>query len=287
VEITDLSDAEIDSLTDAIFKRHGIDFTGYEMKSLKRRVLRILHLHKLSSIHELWAKILKEKDFVHEVVNEISVGLTSMFRDPELWVHLKERILPSLATKPGINIWHAGCSSGEEIYTMAIVLKEIGLLSKAKALATDINSDALKTAKEGSFHKIKMIEYTNHYDKYNPKGKFSDYYKVEDSYAHMFLTLNQHVTFNQHNLITQPMPKKFDIIFCRNVMIYFDQPTKEKLLQQFHQALNPGGYFIIGFFDSVVSLIDKNMFAFEHPNLRIYRKMTEKMVEVPAFQVNN
>lgn len=280
MDIADLSDEEVKALTEAIYKRYGLDFTGYELKSLKRRILRILHMYKLESSHELWQKVLREKEFIQVMINEISVGLTSMFRDPELWVYLREVLLPSLANRPAIRIWHAGCSSGEEIYTMAIVLKEAGLLSKAKALATDINSEALEASALGEYHKIKMIEYGRNYAHYQPKKGFNEYFSPSDTHFVAKPYLRAHVKFAMHNLVTDPIQGKYDIIFCRNVMIYFDQATKERLLQDFHQALYPGGYFIIGFFDSIVSLIDKEKFSFENPGLRVYKKVASKMIEV-------
>ncbi|MDN4165908.1 protein-glutamate O-methyltransferase CheR [Cytophagales bacterium LB-30] len=280
MDITDLSDEEVNALTEAIHKRYGLDFTCYELKSLKRRILRILHLYKLQSSHELWQKVLREKEFIQVLINEISVGLTAMFRDPELWAYLRDVVLPPLANRPAIRIWHAGCSTGEEIYTMAIVLKEVGLLSKAKALATDMNSEALQASEKGEYHKIKMIEYGRNYAQYQPKKDFQEYCSLDANHYVAKPYLRAHVKFTLHNLVTEPIQGKYDIIFCRNVMIYFDQATKERLLHAFHQALYPGGYFIIGFFDSIVSLIDKEKFSFENPGLRVYKKVASKMIEV-------
>lgn len=271
-EAKEMTDEEMNSLTDAIFKRHGVDFTCYEPKSLKRRFSRILHLYKLGSSVELWMKILKEPSFIHEMINELTVGLTSMFRDPSLWVHLKKEILPSLASKPEIKIWHAGCSTGEELYTMGIVLEDAGLLHKAKSLATDINSKFIDEAKAGRYHKIKLVDYEQKFKEYNPLCHFQKYYHTEVNEGVMDAKYIKHVNFRLHNLVTETMQQQFDIIFCRNVMIYFDQATKIKLLKQFHQSLRPGGHFIIGYFDSIMSLIDKDMYTYENLDLRIFRK---------------
>jgi chemotaxis protein methyltransferase CheR len=273
VETVEITDAEMRSITDAIYKRHGVDFMCYEPKSLKRRFTRILHLYKLTSSAELWMKVLREPTFIHEMVNEITVGLTSMFRDPELWKWLYKELIQNFATRRDIKIWHAGCSTGEEIYTMGIVLKEAGLLGRAQALATDINTDAMATAQKGVYHKIKTVEYAQKYSGYHKGGDFSKYYTNQDMHVTMHKELINHVQFQPHNLVTEPMNRKFDIIFCRNVMIYFDQQTKVKLLKQFHACLNPGGLLIIGFFDSIVPLIDKGMFNYNEIDLRVFRKI--------------
>jgi chemotaxis protein methyltransferase CheR len=270
----EITDAEMRSITDALFKRHGVDFMCYEPKSLKRRFTRLLHIYKLKSSAELWMKVLREPGFIHVMINEITVGLTSMFRDPELWKWMARELPARFGAHREIKIWHAGCSTGEELYTMGIVLKETGLLPKAKALATDINSDALATAKKGQYHKVKIVDYATKYQQYKPSGNLASYYTHQDEmHLQMDTALVKHVDFQLHNLVTQPMQKKFDLIFCRNVMIYFDQVTKVKLLKQFHGCLNPGGLLIIGFFDSIVPLIDKGMFNYDDIDLRVFRKV--------------
>jgi chemotaxis protein methyltransferase CheR len=278
LEAIEMTDAEMNSLTEAIYKRHGVDFTCYEPKSLKRRLSRVLHVYKLSSSAELWMKILREPSFIHEMINELTVGLTSMFRDPTLWKHLRDKILPEFKNKPQLKIWHAGCSTGEELYTMGIVLEDTGLLQKASSLASDINTKFMDEAKEGKYHKIKTVDYEQKFKEYNPHGTFQRYYTTNGNETHFDKKYIKHVDFKSHNLVTEKMNQKFDIIFCRNVMIYFDHATKIKLLNQFHECLNPGGYFIIGFFDSIMPLIDKEMYSFENLDLRIFRKPVSKFV---------
>ncbi len=268
-----ISDEELNALTHAILKRYGVDFTCYEPKSLKRRVIRCISVFKLKSIHELWVKMLRDSNFIHNFMNEVSVGLTAMFRDPVLWRALRDRVLPDLAHKEVINIWHAGCSTGEEVYTMGIVLEEAGLLHKAKALATDMNLDAIETAKEGKYHKLKLTEYANNYAAYRPFSDFHKYYqKADDDHGILDPNLIRHVTFDFHNLITQKMDQQFDIIFCRNVMIYFDAIAKARLIEQFHQSLNPSGYFIIGFYDALHSMMDKAKFESYDVDAKIFYK---------------
>jgi chemotaxis protein methyltransferase CheR len=267
-----ITEEEMNSLTQSILTRYGIDFTCYEPKSLKRRIIRVLSVFKLQSVHELWVKFLKEQNFIYSFMNEISVGMTSMFRDPFFWVHLKRILRDNFSNAQHINIWHAGCSTGEEVYSMAIVLKELGFLSKTKAWATDINQDAIETAKKGEYHKIKKIENERNFHEYNRLGKFEQYFTDGATSVTMNPELIKHVEFGYHNLITDPVAKKFDIILCRNVMIYFDTPAKRNLVQKFYNALNPTGLFVIGFYDTMLTIIDQKLFTFEDEEAKIFRK---------------
>ncbi len=273
--IQDVTEEEMNSLTQSILIRYGIDFTCYEPKSLKRRIIRLLNNFELSSIHELWVKFLRDPRFVYKFMNEISVGMTSMFRDPILWKHLKNRMNESFSAKPMIDIWHAGCSTGEEVFTMAILLKEIGLLSKARSIATDFNQDAILVAQQGAYHKIRMIENEANYKAYNQWGEFGKYYQREVNDCIMDNSLTTQVKYSYQNLITEesPLPGVFDVILCRNVMIYFDTKAKENLLTKFFLALKPGGLFIIGFFDTMSHLIDSNQFELIDEQAKIFKKV--------------
>jgi chemotaxis protein methyltransferase CheR len=271
---TDLiSDEELKSLTTAIFNRHGIDFSCYEPKSLKRRVARALGVFKFESIHELWVKILQDRSFIYPFMDEISVGLTAMFRDPVLWRKLNELLNNELNSKTNLSIWHAGCSTGEEVYTMGIVLKETHSLWKTSAWATDISKNSLNIAQEGFYHEMKAIEYTENYKQYNPSGSLANYYKRAGDNIKMDNSLINHVSFDYHNLITNSVQKKFDIIFCRNVMIYFDNQTKLNLFEKFYEALNPSGLLILGFYDAVLPLMDKDKYEIFDIDAKICRKV--------------
>ena len=273
--ISSVTDAEIQSLTESILTRYGIDFTCYEPKSLKRRILRLLNNLELASVHELWLSFLRDPQFVYTFMNEISVGMTSMFRDPDMWKLLKTRINSDFGGAPLIDIWHAGCSTGEEVYSMGILLEEINMRHKAKAVATDFNQDALLTSKEGVYHKIKMIENENNFRKYSLLGDLSKYYQRDENQCVMDANLINHVKFSYQNLITEkpPSPFAFDMILCRNVMIYFDTKAKIKLLNEFYQALKPGGLFIIGFFDTMSHLIDGDKFELMDDRAKIFRRL--------------
>jgi chemotaxis protein methyltransferase CheR len=273
VETVQISDEELKSLTDAIHKRHGIDFSCYEPKSLKRRVVRVLHIFKLGAVHELWVKILKEPSFIFPFMDEISVGLTSMFRDPVLWRKVKQLLPQDFNGRNELSIWHAGCSSGEEVYTMGIVLKEAAYAKPVKARATDISKQAMEIASRGEYNKMKMIEFNFNYQQFNPLSSLVKYYLEQGESIFMNKDLIRHVTFDFHNLITDPFIHKHDIIFCRNVMIYFDNEAKRKLFNKFYDSLYPGGLFIIGFYDAVLPMIDEKKFKVLDSDAKIFQKI--------------
>ena len=268
-----VTDEEVTSLSQSILTRYGIDFTCYEPKSLKRRVVRLLLMNHYVSIHELWTRMLRDPLFIRTFMNEISVGMTSMFRDPFFWKHLQRVLTKSFSQSKNLSIWHAGCSTGEEVYSLGILLSETGLAQKAVAFASDINRDALEIAKNGEYHKLRMIENEQNYREYNAYSDFAKYYiPLDGKHVKMDAQLTRHVTFNYHNLITDPFMVKYDLILCRNVMIYFDTDAKQKLLRKFYDALNPGGYFIIGFYDTMLSLMDQDLYKAVDLDAKIFQK---------------
>lgn len=273
IESIVLSDDELKALTGAIQKRHGIDFSCYEPKSLKRRVSRAISVFRFSSVLELWTRILKDHSFIYPFMDEISVGLTSMFRDPVLWRRLSSLLAERREDSKSLKIWHAGCSSGEEVFTMGIVLQETLPGHRCSAWATDISMQAIQTAKRGEYHRMKLNEYENNYSTYHPSGSLSDYYQPLPDSAVFDKRIIEHVTFDYHNLITDPYTKMFDIIFCRNVMIYFDNAAKIKLFDKFYRALAPGGFLIIGFYDAILPLIDEKRFSVFDIDAKIFRKV--------------
>jgi chemotaxis protein methyltransferase CheR len=271
--VTDITDEEMNSLTQSILKRYGIDFTCYEPKSLRRRIIRVLNLFELPCIHDLWVAFLRDQNFIHLFMNEISVGMTSMFRDPVLWKNLRSRLGNEFAHRSDVSVWHAGCSTGEEVFSFGILSSEAQLHNATRVLATDFNVKALEEARGGSYHRIKMIENESNYRDFNPFKPFSSYYNTEGTYSKMDGNLIKSVDFKYHNLITDVFPTAFDLIFCRNVMIYFDNDAKNKLLDKFHKALNPGGYLVIGFFDTMVQVIDKDRFHMADEDAKIFQKI--------------
>jgi chemotaxis protein methyltransferase CheR len=267
----EITDEELASLTTAIKTRFGIDFTSYEKKSLKRGFARLIARNDLGSLLGLWSKILKDKEFLVKYIDDLLVNLTELFRNPEIWLKIKDDVLEKFKAKQSINIWHAGCSTGEEIYSMAIVLKEQFLLHKTKATATDLSTVALNTAKEGVYNKMLYKKYTSSYLSYYPKGDPEKHFIVNEHTIAVKEELKKHITFSIHNLVQDKMNRKFNIIFCRNVMIYFDEDLKMKVLKLFHDCLEDDGYFIIGYYDMLPEN-SKNLFVLHDATTKIYRK---------------
>ena len=272
-ETVTITDEELKSLTEAIQQRHGIDFSCYEPKSLKRRITRALHVLRFQTVHELWVKILRDRSFIYSFMDEISVGLTAMFRDPVLWKRMGHILGNGWSAKKELTVWHAGCSTGEEVYTMSIVTKEARFSGNIRTWATDISNQSMNVARKGEYNLMKIVEYDNNYIEYNPTSTLKRYYTENGGNANIDSTLIKHVTFEYHNLITSPFEKQVDIIFCRNVMIYFDTPAKLMLLEKFYTSLNIGGYFIIGFFDAMSHMIDPRKFALVDEEAKIFQKI--------------
>ncbi|HEY5744486.1 MAG TPA: protein-glutamate O-methyltransferase CheR [Chryseolinea sp.] len=268
-----VNEEEVRSFTQGILTRYGIDFTCYEPKSLRRRIIRVMGLFDLPTVHDLWVRFLRDPGFIHVFMNEISVGMTSMFRDPLLWRKLEEKLKKEFMLRPSFSVWHAGCSTGEEVYSFSILLHELGMQEKSTALATDFSTAALDEARNGAYDRFKMIENDANYRQVNIRSDFSKYFTCEGDHAIIRPDLRTHVEFRYQNLITDPAPKGFDFIFCRNVMIYFDSTAKINLLDKFYEALNPGGYFIIGFFDTMNYLVDHKKFLLVDDEAKIFRKV--------------
>lgn len=268
-----ISDEELSSINRAIYTRYGMDFSNYEPISFKRRVGRVIDRFGLESTLGLWSKLINDKEFIFTFIDEITVGLTEMFRNGDFWVHMREHIVPELRQKDAFSVWHAGCSTGEEVYSLAILLSEENLLKKASLLATDLNSQSVKSAQQGVFSEYYTKTYKANYHTAKGRKTLSNYYKVEENGDMRFNGVDTStIEFSQHNLTKDPMTKKFDVIFCRNVMIYFDEVLKMKVLRLFHNALKDDGYFIIGYYDALPKDY-KQFFDLQDPATRVFRKL--------------
>ena len=234
---------------------------------------RALHSFGMQSVHELWIRILREHAFIYSLMDEISVGLTAMFRDPVLWKKMKQLMIDDLGQRENLSIWHAGCSTGEEVFTMAIVSKEAGVAPAKFTLATDISNSAIDSAKLGVYSIEKMQDYDANYKEFNPSSAMTRYYQEKGKVVRMDPVLTRHVHYANHNLISGSFERKFEIIFCRNVMIYFDNNAKRRLFEKFHESLNPGGLLVIGFYDAVLPMIDSSRFKVLEMEARIFQKV--------------
>jgi len=271
VQRVEITDEELISLTTAIKTRYGIDFTSYEKKSLKRGIARLIARNELGSLLGLWSKILKDKEFLVKYIDDLLVNLTELFRNPEIWSRIKDDILEKVKEKPQIKIWHAGCSTGEEIYSMAVVLKEQGFLNKTQTLATDLSTTALGIARKGIYSKILLKKYINSYLTYFPKGNPEKHFNINEDSISIKDELKGRIKYQLHNLVQDRMDKKFNIIFCRNVMIYFDEKLKMKVLKLFYDSLEDDGFFIIGYYDMLPES-SKELFVLYDATTRIYKK---------------
>lgn len=264
-----INETELQVLIDAIYTRYGLDFNLYESSSFIRRVGRALDKLQVASVYDLWSDILSKKLSIEDFINEITVGLTEMFRNPELWKKLREDVLTKLAN---IDIWHAGCSTGEEVYTMTIVLKEMSKLQNSNILATDINTNFLKEAQKASIRADLAEKYNKNYQSYTALNRnLGYYYNLNEDLLVLDKSMQKKMQFQVHNLSKDNMPQSFDMIFCRNVMIYFDEVLKQKVIELFHQSLREGGFLVIGYYD-VLPKNYKNLFTSFSPEFKIFQK---------------
>lgn len=241
-----ISDHELEVLINDVFEYYGYDFSGYSKASLKRRVERLFQVDSLEGFSELLYKVRTEPAYVQHMVEEITVNVTEMYRDPHFYKVLRDEILPVLGTKPFIRVWHAGCSTGEEVFSMAILLKEANLLHKSLLYATDLNPIVLETAKKGVFPLRMMKQYSENYIASGGKQDFSDYYTANYGLAKFSDELISKMVFSQHNLVSDGSFNEFDLILCRNVLIYFDKELQEKAFHLFNDSLSMLGYLALG-----------------------------------------
>lgn len=241
-----ISDIELEILLNDLVEVYGYDFKDYSRASLKRRVNRLLQLDNFKDFAGLRTHLIGNPDYLKRFIEEITVNVTEMFRDPEFYKTLRSEILPVLSTYPLIRIWHAGCSTGEEVYSIAIMLQEANLLHKSLLYATDINPDVIKKAKAGIFPLSQMKQYSENYILSGGLGDFSIYYSAKYNYAMFDEQLRAKVIFATHNLVSDGSFNEFQLILCRNVLIYFDQNLQQKVFDLFDQSLEQLGFLALG-----------------------------------------
>ena len=247
----DLEKLEIELLLEGLNSWCGYDFRNYAYKSIRRRIWHRVHAEKLSTITGLLEKVFHDPDCLNRLIADFSINVTEMFRNPLFFGEFREKVVPLLRTYPSIRIWHAGCSTGEEVYSMAMLLHEEGIYEKAKIYATDINADVLKVAKSGIFPLENMKQYTNNYILAGGKKAFSNYYTVTQNGVKFHSYLTNNVVFAQHNLVTDSSFNEFHVILCRNVLIYFNKSLKEHVHELFYQSLGMFGVLGLGDKESI------------------------------------
>jgi len=241
-----IRDGEIHILLNDLLDHYGYDFNDYARASLKRRITRLMTIDRFPSFAELRYRVRNDADYLKRFVEEITVNVTEMFRDPSFYALLRREVLPVLATYPLIRIWHAGCSTGEEVYSMAILLHEANLLHKTLLYATDINPDVLEKAKQGIFPLSEMKQYSENYIASGGKEDFSAYYTSRYDRARFDRKLAHKMIFATHNLVSDRSFNEFQLVLCRNVMIYFDKELQDRVLQLFDASLEPLGFLGLG-----------------------------------------
>ncbi|KFE97585.1 CheR family methyltransferase [Chryseobacterium luteum] len=270
-----VKDEEVEYLIKDVYEMYGYDFSEYSRASFKRRVNRICLIDRFTSFAELRYTILNNPEYLKRFVEEITVNVTEMFRDPYFFKALREKILPQLGTYPLIRIWVAGCSTGEEAYSMAILLKEANLYHKSLIYGTDLNPSVLETARSGVFPLQQMKTYSENYMLSGGKKDFSDYYTANYDSVRFDKSLKEKLILSTHNLVSDSSFNSFQLIICRNVLIYFDRGLQERVFRLFDNSLENLGYLALGSKETLrFSKLDRNYHQVE--DQRIWKK-TEHM----------
>lgn len=263
---------EIEDIINVVKKLYGFDFTGYSKASLKRRLTRILQLKRLT-FYDLKHLLINDKDFFQHFLEEVTVNVTEMFRDPLFYKAINSQVLPYLSTFQHIKVWSAGCSSGEEVYSMAILLKEAGLINKSFVYGTDINTEVLKEAKKGIYSLRKIKSYAENYQYSGLPGTITDHFTILYDAASIHTELKQNTLFSVHNLISDNVFNEFQLISCRNVFIYFESSLQEKILDLFYRSLCPLGFLCLGSKEAIRSDAFKKRFKTISSKENIYQKI--------------
>lgn len=241
-----IKDDELEYLIKDIYELYGYDFSMYSKASFKRRINRICVVDKFASFAELRYTIINDPDYLKRFIEEVTVNVTEMFRDPEFFLALRKDILPQLGTYPLIRIWVAGCSTGEEAYSVAILLKELNLYEKSLIYATDINPSVLETARAGVFPLHQMKLYSENYHSSGGIQDFSTYYTANYDAAKFDRFLQKKMIISTHNLVSDSSFNSFQLIICRNVLIYFDKILQERVFRLFDSSLENLGFLALG-----------------------------------------
>jgi chemotaxis protein methyltransferase CheR len=268
----DIEKIEIILFLEAIYQRLGYDFRNYVQGSVRRRVRHILSKSGCEKISEMIPKVMYDDDFARAVALEFSISVTEMFRDPDFYRGVRINVLPYLKTYPFIKVWHAGCATGEEVYSLAIVLQEEGLYDRATIYATDFNETVLEKAREGIYSLKDIRQYTANYHKAGGMRSFAEYYHAHYESAIMNQSLKENITFASHNLVTDGVFGEMHLIFCRNVLIYFDRTLQNRVLNLFVDSLSYGSFLCLGSKESIDFTEVANRFKTVDESQRIYQK---------------
>jgi chemotaxis protein methyltransferase CheR len=269
----DLDQLEIELLLEGIYRRYGFDFREYATASLRRRLRRRMDGEHVETVSALQDLVLHDPAVMERLLLDLSVNVTAMFRDPTFFLAFRSKVVPHLRTYPFTRIWVAGCSTGEEVYSLAILLAEEGLSERARVYATDINEAVLDQARLGVFPLDKMKEYTQNYIRAGGTRAFSEYYVARYDGAQFARSLADSVVFAQHNLASDAAFNEFHVVSCRNVMIYFDKPLQEHVHRLFYESLATFGVLALGQKESIRFTPHEEAYEELDTAERLYRKV--------------
>lgn len=263
---------EIDFIIEALSVKHGYDFYEYSRAHLTRRLKHRMELEHLDNFVQLLEKIIYDNSFLKVLLQDLSINVTEMFRDPFVYKYIKKNIYPLLKTYPSINIWHAGCASGEEVYSNVIFLEEADLLKRSQIYATDFNEDVLQKAKDGIYPIDQIQEFNDNYRNAGGELSLSEYYHAKYGSIIFEKKLKKHIVFSEHNLVTDAPFGEMNFIMCRNVLIYFNKSLQNKVIGKFYDSLCPGGILCLGTKESLRFSDYEDKFDEIDSECRIYKK---------------
>lgn len=274
-EDRELEALELELLLTAVQRRFGYDFSGYSMASFKRRVRVAMHDENVATLSALQDRLLHDRTAFERFIGRISVSVTTMFRDPQVYRSIRQTVIPLLRTYPFVRIWVAGTSSGEEVYSMAIMLEEEGLYDRCRIYATDMSHGLLDRARRALFPQRAMNEFSQNYMQSGGRHSFDRYYVSDGDRAKLAERLKRNVVFSQHNLVSDGSFNEFHLVLCRNVMIYFDDRVRERALQLVSSSLGRLGVLVLGLRESIRYSSVAPEFQALDDELRVYRKVRE------------
>jgi len=269
-------DYDIHALLDVIYLKWGYDFRGYSKASLTRRIFFFLQEERIDRIPELQYRIVRDRALFSRFIKDVTVNVTEMFRDPPFYRSVKQHIVPQLKTYPHIKIWHAGCATGEEVYSLAMLLDQVGLLDRATIYATDINRSVLDRAKKGIYSDSHLSQYQQNFKDAGLSGNLLDYF--EKGYDHVIVDsrLRKNIVFTEHDLVIDHVFGEMQLIFCRNVLIYFTRELQNKVIGLFTESLDFGGYLCLGIKESLDFFDGRKMFTAVDADHRLFQKTSNK-----------
>lgn len=260
------------SIVDLIKSLHGIDFSDYGEESLRRRFNRLMIINNWETYYELKFGVLNGVLSISDIISEITVNVTSMFRDVRFYKEAKNQVFPYLETFPSFKLWHAGCASGEEMYSFSILLEEANLLNRCTQYGTDLNQKVLEQAKKGMYDLKDMAVYAKNYMKCGGVKPLSDYYVAKYDAVKMVSSLSKRMVFSQHNLVSNTTFNEFECVICRNVLIYFNKDLKNRVLKLFYDSLSPRGFLLLGGGESIKGTVVEKLFEEVDGVNKIFRK---------------